>query len=321
MNPPNIFDYATSELSQDAFFAWLLKWGEDGYKNLDKDLNKCAVKLLKIFFKKYYDEFGDEDLRLIEDFESITKIKSIVINRQEEKIDLYFTIETYEQAYNLVIEDKTNSTEHNNQLKRYREYFDKEELSRTCFIYLKTGKLARGEPQKVKKEKYALFDLNSVYDVMKKCNSKDGIFNSFFSKIETLYYVRSFETNRENRIFFDTCIGKKNYKYGVWKDNCFWFYKKTKLKKYPGKKYLALDVWINNKTLVFVFHAIDNLNGHWITNSKVFNSIKEIKEIISKNRNKEYEKKENHYYERSVPYKDLAELNKLIRKEIKDLLG
>lgn len=32
-NHPNIFTYATSELSQNAFIAWLLSWADAKYKN------------------------------------------------------------------------------------------------------------------------------------------------------------------------------------------------------------------------------------------------------------------------------------------------
>ena len=42
---PNLFDYATSELSQDAFLTWLIQWADEDYKDLDNSLNSCA-KLL-----------------------------------------------------------------------------------------------------------------------------------------------------------------------------------------------------------------------------------------------------------------------------------
>ena len=33
---PNLFSYATSELSQDAFFAWLINWADDSYIKKDE---------------------------------------------------------------------------------------------------------------------------------------------------------------------------------------------------------------------------------------------------------------------------------------------
>ena len=41
-NNPNIFSYATSELSQDAMFAWLMQWSAPSNKDNDKQLNDIA---------------------------------------------------------------------------------------------------------------------------------------------------------------------------------------------------------------------------------------------------------------------------------------
>ncbi len=35
---PNLFSIATKELSQDAFIAWLMQWGDVKYKETDKEL-------------------------------------------------------------------------------------------------------------------------------------------------------------------------------------------------------------------------------------------------------------------------------------------
>ena len=51
MKGPNIFDYATSELSQDAFICYLLEFGKEQYKNdFSKEyeiahhfLEKCGI--------------------------------------------------------------------------------------------------------------------------------------------------------------------------------------------------------------------------------------------------------------------------------------
>ena len=46
-NKPNIFDYATSELSQDAFLCWLMQWANKSNKKIDAPLNNCAVQFVK----------------------------------------------------------------------------------------------------------------------------------------------------------------------------------------------------------------------------------------------------------------------------------
>ncbi len=50
MSKPNIFKYATKELSQDAFIFWLLDHANPKYKNIDSQLKKCALLLIEKFF-------------------------------------------------------------------------------------------------------------------------------------------------------------------------------------------------------------------------------------------------------------------------------
>ncbi len=322
-NKPNIFDYATSELSQDAFFAWLLRWAEDGLRREDKYLHDCALNLLKAFFAEYYSDYhsslGARFLKDIQNFDSVNSIESVDVNCQEKRIDLWLTIETDKGTYYLVIEDKTHSTQHDNQLKTYREYFSEDEKKRTCFIYLKTGELIKGEEEVVGKEKYSLFDLDSIYDVLKECRSESEIFRGYFSKLEAVYFLRKFV----EEVNFDDLFRKRDYKDGIWKNNCYWFYKKEELScRKCSKYYLALDVWLNERELYFCLHIISDLHGTWISNTDI-SSIKEIEEIIGKNReNKAYKylSKDN-YYEKKVSFKNQKELNSLIKNEIENLFS
>jgi len=36
MNKPNLFNYATSELSQDAMICYMLEWAKEDYKKIDE---------------------------------------------------------------------------------------------------------------------------------------------------------------------------------------------------------------------------------------------------------------------------------------------
>ena len=50
MNQPNnIFTYATSELSHDAFICWLIMWGNAEYASTNKELYDCAQNLIREF--------------------------------------------------------------------------------------------------------------------------------------------------------------------------------------------------------------------------------------------------------------------------------
>ncbi len=56
MNKPNLFSYATSELSQDAFICWLLAWAHPENKEINSDspaLHACARALIEAFFEKH----------------------------------------------------------------------------------------------------------------------------------------------------------------------------------------------------------------------------------------------------------------------------
>ncbi len=112
---PNIFEFATSELSQDAFICYLLEFGKIKYKN--KKEYECA--------KKFLHTCGiDEDVNKI--------------HTQYKHIDVL--VET--ENYLLIIEDKTYTNEHDDQIIRYvetlkniEEYNDKK--IKVC--YYKTG--------------------------------------------------------------------------------------------------------------------------------------------------------------------------------------
>ena len=47
-NIPNLFSFATSELSQDAFFAWLMQWADSSYKELDESLHVVAQNFIRL---------------------------------------------------------------------------------------------------------------------------------------------------------------------------------------------------------------------------------------------------------------------------------
>lgn len=92
----NIFDYATKELSQDAFLCWLFASWEDS------DLQDVVISLLKKFGIKV----RAQDIYEIRAFTQICKI------------DVSIVIRTTGTLYFLFIEDKTDSSEHN-QLELY----------------------------------------------------------------------------------------------------------------------------------------------------------------------------------------------------------
>ncbi|MBK7921477.1 MAG: PD-(D/E)XK nuclease family protein [Veillonella sp.] len=86
------------ELSQDAFICWLMNFAHKDHLNEDVVLTNCA----RIAFKNYKDR---EDL-------TVTDIK-----RQYKNIDVLLEVNS---KYHIIIEDKTFSGQHDDQIERYR---------------------------------------------------------------------------------------------------------------------------------------------------------------------------------------------------------
>lgn len=124
---PNIFSYAASELSQDAIFAWLLQWASPEYADVDPDLHRTGREFVRLLAGK-----GDDFL-----------IDGIDVGRQWENIDVWAEIN--DNTF-LIIEDKTGTSVHDNQLERYKASVEREYLGKRtdlCYAYVKTSEVPR----------------------------------------------------------------------------------------------------------------------------------------------------------------------------------
>ncbi len=106
----NLFEIATSELSQDAFLAWLLSWSSPQYSN------EPMYSLGKNFL--------DFLLSRKSNFQDV-KIKTISVHRQYARMDVLCKINEDASSGKcdavIVIEDKRGSSVHGDQLERYKE--------------------------------------------------------------------------------------------------------------------------------------------------------------------------------------------------------
>ena len=100
---PNLFSYATSELSQDAFICWLLAWASPEYSNTDRELHRCALNCIHAFYKKHNKPIP-------------SAIEKVEIFKQNNNIDVLCIVN---DKHAILIEDKTNTENHSNQLRRY----------------------------------------------------------------------------------------------------------------------------------------------------------------------------------------------------------
>ena len=123
----NIFDYATSELSQDAFICWCLYWANDPTSNL----HCMSVELLNLMGVR----------NLSQEF----KLKIV---RQKFKIDILVNLIGMNRM--ILIEDKTYTSERKNQIQDYKSMiiadskdpnndFEIDENVEITTVYFKTG--------------------------------------------------------------------------------------------------------------------------------------------------------------------------------------
>ncbi|RLA66637.1 MAG: hypothetical protein DRQ78_03900 [Epsilonproteobacteria bacterium] len=122
---PNLFKYATSELSQDAIICWLLEWAKPENKNENTELHQVG----KLFLDSLFDKFDDK--------ETPNQYNTIKIIKQYKDIDVFCVVN---EKYALIIEDKTNTKDHSGQLDKYfKEINKKYDKSKIFPIYFKTG--------------------------------------------------------------------------------------------------------------------------------------------------------------------------------------
>ena len=125
---PNLFDYATSELSQDAFLCWLLKWADPGNRKFSEALHQMGVNLIRLLSAEKKDRLPE-------------RINSVRVDKQHGYIDVLCTInEKSEDRMAILIEDKKGTQQHSNQLKRYKELVKKNfPEDRILPVYVQTG--------------------------------------------------------------------------------------------------------------------------------------------------------------------------------------
>lgn len=88
----NLFDYATKELSQDAFLRWFI----------ENDYNGSGRELLGVLANV-----------------NPSEISNIRTWAQSEHIDIWVDFNVGSEPHVLIIEDKVNTGDHSNQLVRY----------------------------------------------------------------------------------------------------------------------------------------------------------------------------------------------------------
>jgi hypothetical protein len=196
---PNLFDIATKELSQDAFFTWLFLWGNPDCEIYNNELHKCSQEFIKKLLLKQF------KINI-----SITKIEA---GRQWNNIDIWVKINN---EYLIVIEDKISTFEHSNQLENYKKFASDwcaKNNFKLLLFYLKTGTEFSGFLDKISQKNYFIIDRTELIDFFKTySNIKNDIFQDYYNR---LIIIDDLEKTYESLIIkdwsFNSWIGFYKY--------------------------------------------------------------------------------------------------------------
>ena len=191
---PNLFDFATKELSQDAMICWLIKWADNRYADTDRELHRCGRGFVRALLR----EHGEL---------SLPKRIEATIYQQDKSIDVLATLGT---DHVLLIEDKTGTKDHGDQLKRYYEHVIRGRTrlkgvskDKVFPIYLKTGNQSRQKDRKIE-------------------GATEGFYRPYrvFNRSEFLDVLRSYQGNHQALIDYRDyleCRERRTHGFREWK--------------------------------------------------------------------------------------------------------
>jgi hypothetical protein len=227
----NIFKYATSEFSNDAFLCWLFSIS----KNKDPINSPIEYSVSQGYLRKFCK------------YDGIIIIDENGIIKQEKKIDVLIK-GRYDngEKFILTIENKTSSKQHSKQLERYRDYINEEyknikEFNRH-FVYYKTA--IQSDINEIVEAGYSIFQLFDIFDLLKSCEaekSENYILKNYYDYIkEEVELYKNYEKLKIN----------------TWDD-----------KAYQGFFYYLSDVLNKDKNIKKSFTGFDyhdnEEGGHW----------------------------------------------------------
>jgi hypothetical protein len=186
---PNLFSYATSELSQDAVICWLLAWAGGSGNDAESTLNEVGVEFLSALFQK-----SGRTLPPVIDSVKVERQYSVKVERQVRRIDILCTINEH---IVVLIEDKVGTKAYSGQLDGYVEGLAKRGIHRADIIpvYLQTGD--QSSYQGVQQSTYSVFLRSDFLQVLEsdagaKARATSDILEDYYS------YLRDIEIAVQN---------------------------------------------------------------------------------------------------------------------------
>ena len=164
---PNIFSFATSELSQDALFVWIMKWADPAFAESNPGMHKVGVKFVQLLLNK----------------EADFEIHSINVGRQWKNIDIWAEIN---ENILLIIEDKVETSEHSNQLERYKETaleeYGDSDIQIYC-TYVKTGNEPNVILENIRAKGYNTIERSSILECIKNESDSHPLLKDYYNHL------------------------------------------------------------------------------------------------------------------------------------------
>ena len=158
---PNIFNFATSELSQSAMIAYILAWADPNTYSAYTAEHKLGKALLDALLSQAIKNDDNDNDKAIRKVIKKLEIKELRIETQVNRIDISVIIN---ESIFLIIEDKVNTKEHSDQMARYTKAVETmknkedEPFKHILIVYVKTGNESKNfRPKKADGNLYACF--------------------------------------------------------------------------------------------------------------------------------------------------------------------
>jgi len=208
MERNNIFNFATSELSQDAFICWLCNWVNFDDNDLSEDEKKLKELATEFIKKMLGEKLEDRKVNIKRQYQKIDVLLEIQ-NKTNQVVDMY-----------VIIEDKVGTGLHSNQIEGYTKLISEKNKSKAQIktVYYKTYDEDNMENLK-ENGVDVIFGREKILELFGKYkdNIKDSIFRNYYD------YLDNIETDVNSYV-------EKNLE--DWNSNCYiGFFKKLKNEK------------------------------------------------------------------------------------------
>ena len=158
---PNIFKYATKELSQDAVVCWLVACARDA----TDELRELGLEFVQALMRSGNAMVIDSDGQSCS-YERDCKVGQVLCEpkQQHRNMDVYFQAKVDGKVVSFIVEDKTRAEMHGDQLKRYLRTVMKDSVTEDLIkaIYLKTGYVFNDERENAESTGYSVFDIEDM---------------------------------------------------------------------------------------------------------------------------------------------------------------